>query len=374
MHRDILPNVIFAPAQLGLDLAEGLEEHGAIVTLFSPGPVETKVRNLTADLNNFEKELAGRDDTYLSLLKKHPLTFITLARQVQSELIAKAFRMANDDQLDVVHIYTNEEDIALPFISLCHKPVVLTHHDPFNFLVKYKSVFAKYPHLNWLSMSMAQRRGMPLDTNWVGNIHHGLKPNRFVPTLNPNGNFVAYLGRIIQPKGVHLAIRAVKQYNRKHPKDKLTLKIAGKHYADSNKDTYWHEVIAPEIDGNEIEYLGFLNNDRDKQTFLGNARALIMPSLFDEPFGMVAIEALACGTPVIGLDSGAIPEIVDNNQTGFVIKKSAQESTMINQMADALKDLSSINRKQCRKDFEARFMLDRMCSEHLHAYRSLLTK
>lgn len=368
-----MPSVIFAPAQLGLDLAEGLEKHGAKVTLFSPGPVQTKVHNITADLRNFEKELEGRDDTYLSLLKKHPLTFITLARQVQSELIAKAFRMANDNQLDIVHIYTNEEDIALPFISLCHKPVILTHHDPFNFLVKYKSIFPKYPHLNWLSMSMAQRQGMPLNTNWVGNIYHGLKPDRFTPSLNPKSNVVAYLGRIIQPKGVHLAIRAVKQHNRKYPTNKLTLKIAGKHYAGSNKDTYWREMITPEID-NEIEYLGFLSNDRDKQTFLGNAHALMMPSLFEEPFGMVAIEALACGTPVIGLDSGAIPEIIKNNQTGFVIERAADESTMINQMADALSKLGSINRKQCRKDFEARFTLDRMCSEHLQVYRNLLTK
>lgn len=203
MHRDILPKVIFSPAQLALDLAEGLQAAGTEVTLFSPGPVDTTVRNITADLSYFETELAGRGDTYVDLLKKHPFTFITLARQVQSELIAKAYAMANTGDLDVVHIYTNEEDIALPFASLCTKPVVFTHHDPFNFLVKYKNTFPKYKGLNWISMSYAQRKGMPKDTNWVGNVYHGLSDDALHPVAQPSGDYIAFIGRIIQPKGVH---------------------------------------------------------------------------------------------------------------------------------------------------------------------------
>src|SRR6185437_16908609 len=144
MHREIIPHVIFSPAKLALSLSKGLDALGASVTLFTPGPVDTKVRNITADLSYFEHELALRGDSYTELLKKHPFTFITLARQVQAELIAKAFAMANDGKLDLVHIYTNEEDLALPFAQLCSKPVVFTHHDPFNFMVKYKNVFPKY--------------------------------------------------------------------------------------------------------------------------------------------------------------------------------------------------------------------------------------
>src|SRR5688572_29898647 len=110
MHRDILPHVIFSPGHLARGLAEGLQALGAQVTLFSPGPADTLVKNVTADMGNFEQELAGRGDGYVDLLKKHPFTFITLARQVQSELIAKAFAAANAGELDLVHIYTNEED------------------------------------------------------------------------------------------------------------------------------------------------------------------------------------------------------------------------------------------------------------------------
>jgi glycosyltransferase involved in cell wall biosynthesis len=373
MHRDILPRVIFSPARLALQLAEGLQRLGAEVTLFTPGPVATPARNVTADLGYFEQELAGRGDTYLDLLKKHPLTFISLARQVQGELIAKAYAMANQGELDIVHIYTNEEDLALPFAQLCNRPVVLTHHDPFNFLVKYKNVFPKYAHLNWLSMSMAQRQGMPKNTNWIANIYHGLSLNEFTPNYAPAGGYLAYLGRIIQPKGVHLSIKAVRAYNVAHPAQRLKLKIAGKHYAGHSKDSYWQEHIAPHIDGDEIEYAGFIKTAAEKQTFLGNAAALIVPSLFEEPFGMVMIEALACGTPLIGLDSGAIPEVIKEGKTGFVVQKTDDDTKTANAIAAAIARIPEIDRHAARADFEARFTIDRMCKEHLAAYQKLTT-
>jgi len=361
LHRDILPQVIFSPGQLAIDLADGLQKMGADVTLFSPGPVNTIARNITADLSLFEQELAGRGDTYMDLLKKHPFTFVTLARQVQSEMIAKAYAMANAGELDIVHMYTNEEDTALPFAGLCQKPVVFTHHDPFNFLVKYKNVFPKYKHLNWVSMSLAQRAGMPKDTNWVGNIYHGLAADRFAPLNNPSGDYIAYLGRIIQPKGLHLAIAAAKKAG-------LPLKIAGKHYT-GHKDTYWQERILPELGGN-IEYVGFIKDDAKKQAFLGNAAALVVPSLFNEPFGMVSIEALACGTPLIGLDSGATPEIITNGENGMLVKK-ADEATMVADIALATRDAGKISRAAARASFEARFTLERMCAEHIALYEKL---
>ena len=354
IHRDILPGVIFSPGKLAIDLCEELTRQGSDVTLFAPGPVATSVPVITADLSYFEQELAERGDQYLDLLKKHPFTFISLARQVQSELIAKAFQMANDDQFDIIHIYTNEEDIALPFASLCRKPVVFTHHDPFNFLVKYKNTFPKYKQLNWISMSYAQRNGMPEDTNWVGNVYHGLKAAEWTPSYRPNGDYVAYLGRIVEPKGVHHAINAVKTYNKTASKP-LTLKIAGKHYTGHGKDTYWHDRIEPEL-GEMIEYVGHINTHTDKQAFLANARALIVPSTFDEPFGMVTIEALACGTPVIGTPSGATPELIHDGETGYIV---APEN-----IVSKLNELDIIDRQACRRDFEQRFTLERMAEEH----------
>lgn len=370
LHRDILPNVIFSPGVLALELASGLQKLGIDVTLFSPGSIDTPVKNINADMSYFESELAGRGDTYVDLLKKHPFTFVTLARQVQSELIAKAYAAANNNEFDIVHIYTNEEDTALPFAKLCNKPVIFTHHDPFNFLVKYKNVFPKYKDLNWLSISFAQRKGMPINTNWVGNIYHGLNPDDFTPyTDNIERDYIAFMGRIIQPKGLHLAIDAVNQYNQTANK-KIKLKIAGKHYSDTTKDNYWQTEILPRLNG-DIEYVGFIKDIKQKNEFLGNAKALIIPSIFDEPFGMVMIEALSSGTPIIGLNSGAIPEII-TNKTGVLVEKSETDAQTIDKLTDAIEKLDQINRQVCRDDFENRFTLDRMCRGHAEVYAKLI--
>ncbi len=376
MQDSLLDSVIFSPGTLAKDLAQELESQEHSVTLFSPGSVLFSGKNVTADLSYFEHELKLRGDTYIDLLKKHPLTFITLARQVQSELLAKAFVMANNDELDIVHIYTNEEDTALPFSRLCSKPVVFTHHDPFNFLANYRSLFPKYPHLNWLSISKAQRKVMPTETNWVKNIYHGLDTNRFTPNLNPQGNYIAYLGRIIEPKGVHLAVQAIKQFNQQNPTNTVKLKLAGKHYAGKTKNTYWEEQILPQIDDEIIEYVGHIKTDTEIQDFLGNAKALIVPSTFEEPFGMVMIEALACSTPIIGLDSGAIPEVI-NAQNGILVNKEF-DGTTINDastaanLAQAINKIIDIDRKACRKSFEQHYTLRRMAQEHIEAYEQLL--
>ncbi len=377
MQDKLLNDVIFSPGRLALDLANGLSDQGIDVTLFTPGKVTSRAINITADLSYFESELKTRGDNYIDLLKKHPLTFITMSRQVQSELIAKAYKMANDGKLDIVHIYTNEEDIAMPFAALCTKPVVMTHHDPYNFLAAYRSVFPKYPHLNWISLSMSQRSAMPAETNWLANIYHGVDEHAFAPNYDPNERYIAYMGRIIEPKGVHLAIKAVKKYNDTHKNSPLVLKIAGKHYAGRTKNTYWEQIIEPEIDGEYVQYVGFIKDATAKQEFLGNARALIMPSVFDEPFGMVMIEALACATPVVGLSSGAIPEVVINGSNGYLVEKAissdgkVNESKTVENIVEVLSKIDALNRNTCRKDFEDRFTLDRMISEHIAAYQKL---
>lgn len=368
LHRDILPNVIFSPGKLAIELANNLTKENIEVTLFSAGPVDVSVPNITADMSYFETELSLRGDSYIDLLKKHPFTFVTLARQVQSEITSKAYTAANNNEFDIVHIYTNEEDIALPFANLCNKPVVFTHHDPFNFMVKYKNNFPKYKHLNWLSLSYTQRLGMPNNTNWVGNIYHGLSKDDFTPISKPDNDYIAYLGRIIEPKGVKLAIEAVKQYN-KTTECPVKLKIAGKHYADEGKDNYWKNQIESEL-GDEIEYVGFIKDNLEKNNFLGNAKSLIIPSTFEEPFGMVMIEALACGTPIIGLANGAIPEII-NQTNGILVDKDESQSVIINRLADAIGQIDNIKRTDCRKDFESRFTLQQMCHNHAEIYRKL---
>lgn len=371
LHRDILPDVIFSPGVLAIKLAEGLEHCGIDVTLFTPGSIDSTVKNISADMSYFEAELNARGDSYLDLLKKHPSVFVSLARQVQSEIIAKAYDIANKDGFDLVHIYTNEEDIALPFSKLCRKPVIFTHHDPFNFLIRYRSIFPKYPDLNYVSFSISQRKSMPQNTNWIANIYHGLDEKGFEYFDKADGDYVAFLGRIIEPKGVHLAIEAVNKYNLVNNTN-LKLKIAGKHYSDTSKDDYWQKIIQPKLSPN-IEYVGFIKETKDKNEFLGRAKALIVPSTFDEPFGMVMIEALASGTPLIGLNSGSIPEIINQNN-GILVVKDANEEITIERLSFAITQAGLINRKACREDFEKRFTISRMCRNYADTYEKLISE
>lgn len=353
MNDGIRERVIFSPGELALGLVEKLGEFGVDVTLFTPGAVRCGAKNETADMGGFEKELSGRGYGYTELLGKHPAIFVSLARQVQAEVIAKAYAAANKGEYDVVHIYTNEEDVALQFAELCEKPVLFTHHDPYNFFIRYKSVFPRYRYLNFVSMSLAQRATMPADTNWVANIYHGLDGGEY--EFSEGGYYFAYLGRIVEPKGVHLAIEAARRAG-------VKLKIAGKHYADSGKDSYWSEVIEPSL-GGDIEYVGYLRGE-EKKEFLRRAKALIVPSVFSEPFGMVTIEALASGTPVIGSGSGATPEIIKDGVNGFIVDG-------VDGIMEAMGRVNEIDRRKCRESFEERFTLERMVCEHAELYEKM---
>ncbi len=371
MHREILPHVIFSPGHLAISLADQMQSQGMSVTLFTPGPVSTLAKNVTTDLGNFEALLAEQESSYIDFLKKSPLAFISMARQTQNELIADVYDRANRGEFDLVHVYTNEEEQALSFSRLCKAPTAFTHHDPFNLSTKYRAIFPRYSHVPWLSISDAQRNTMPLDTHWVDTIYHGIKPSTFAANYTlPKERYVAYFGRIIKNKGVHLAIQATLLYNEKHPDNPLTLKIAGKHYS-GHKDIYWQKHIEPLLDNKHIEYLGFIKNNEDKQDFLSNAEALLVPSLFEEPFGMVMIEALACGTPIIGLDSGAIPEVVTND-VGIVIEKDTSEAKIIEDITSALSHIKDYDRHACRKSFENLFTLDVMAAKHIAAYQKVI--
>lgn len=431
MQAEILPEVIFSPGELLLHLALALQARGHEVTIFSPGKLDLPagVKNQTADLSLFEKELALRGDSYLDLLKKHPLTFITLARQVQTELIAKAYRLANEGQFDLVHVWCNEEELALVMADFCQKPVVFTHHEPFNFLSKYQSIFPKYAHLNWISLSLAQQAGyqqllasavstnsgaielknscqgqktfgrnkvanqsFPTKVNFIANVYHGLPKNyynfdrqaddadlavNFQADSNRRAQTTAsldnlpstkqdyflYMGRIIQPKGVHLAIKACQLAG-------VKLKIVGKHYAGFAKDKYWTEQIAPQIDGKQIEYLGFISGQPAKQQLLSSAKALLMPSIWQEPFGLVMVEALACGTPVIGVNRGAIPELIEDGKTGWLVD-GIDEAMLIKKLAQAIKKIDQINRLTCRHSFEKQFTINQMADGYEKVYKSL---
>jgi glycosyltransferase involved in cell wall biosynthesis len=416
MQDELLKSTVFSPGTIALDLANGLSKLGHDVTIFTPTSIEKSLRskdmtmscpnNITADYSLIQKELNSRGYDIHTLMQKHPLTYYTLARQLQAEIIAKAFEMANQDKFDIVHVWINEEDLALNFAKLCNKPIVFTHHDPFNFLTRYRTSMWKYKNLNWISISQSQRNTLSYgqdsilsqcsDFTWIANIYHGCNPLCKKNEISPpdKRKYFAYLGRIVEPKGVHLAIKAALKYQHyvrtvvraEHcsapTRSVPSLKIAGKHYSSDKKASYWEKQIKPFIDNKNIEYVGFIKNKKDKKEFLSNAKALIVPSTFDEPFGMIIIEALSCGTPIIGLDNGAIPEVIEDGVNGFIARTVVQtgqspvptidEEKTVDSLVDAMKKIDQINPDDCYKTFINKFTVERMVKEYEKIYESLI--
>ncbi|MCL2095116.1 glycosyltransferase [Candidatus Saccharibacteria bacterium] len=389
--------VIFSPGELARDLVGGLARWGdggvtrgdVEVTLWTPGAVKVfgadgaLVRNETADWSGLESELDARGYGLLTFAAKHPALFVAMARQLQAEIISEAYAAANRGEYDVVHIYTNEEDLALQFANLCNKPVLFTHHDPYNFLIKYKSVFPRYKHHNFISTSIVQQETAPAGTNFVANIYHGVSENDYKPSFN-RGRYLLYLGRIVAEKGVEIAVKAARKAN-------LPLKIMGKYYQDG----YFGAEIEPFL-GDDVEYVGFLQGE-EKLELIRGAVATVVPSRFMEPFGMVAIESLALGTPVIASKNGALPEIVGKRgggsrggggsrkggcpvECGYLIDVAREvdekkDEKSIDALARVMGEVwrmddraTDAKRRAARADFEERWTLEKMVDAHAELY------
>lgn len=359
---EILNRVIFAPIHLAIDLADKLcEDSENEVYLFTPGKITTKAKNITTDLTYMNKELELQGCTLEEMITQTPLAFVSLARQINTQLTAEAFEFANQGKLDVLHVFMSEDETPLYYANLLKVPVVFTHHDPYNFYRKYRARFPILKNLNYISISMAQRKTAPAELNFVGNVYNGLDLNKYEFIEKPD-EYYAFLGRIVQVKGCHDAISVCKQTDKK-------LYIAGKYYkeADDNGEDYWSKYIAPEIDNKQIYYRGYLKPITETSPFLGHAKTLLFPSKWDEPFGMVVIEALACGTPVIAYRYGAIAEIIENGKNGFIVDDIEEMKSVME------KDIDRIDRAYCRKSVEKKFSVDTMASGYREIYKSALS-
>jgi glycosyltransferase involved in cell wall biosynthesis len=191
--------------------------------------------------------------------------------------------------------------------------------------------------------------------NWAATVPHGLPRNLLPVTLRPTGDYLAFLGRISPEKRPDRAIEIAARAG-------LPLKIAAK--IDAVDRLYWDDRIAPLVAAHpNVEFVGEID-ERRKGAFLGNARALLFPIGWPEPFGLVMIEAMACGTPVIAFRQGSVPEVIDDGVTGFVVDDVAEA-------AAAVKRLGEIDRAKVRATFERRFTAERMARDYLAIYRGL---
>ena len=312
-------------------LTEELIALGHEVTLFASGDSVTSAQLDAVWPRALRLDGAVRDPNALHML-----------------MLERVYQRASD--FDFLHFHLDYYPFSLfsrqsvPFVTTLHGRLDLPEHQP---------VFHAFSKLPVVSISNAQRRPLP-QARWVRTVHHGL-PERLLTPKPIKPSYFGFLGRIAPEKGVDRAIRIAQHCG-------VPLKIAAK--VDSVDREYFDELIHPMIKAAGVEYIGEIN-DADKSEFLSGALALLVPIDWPEPFGLVMIEAMACGTPVIAFNRGSVPEVVDDSLTGFIVE---DETGAIG----AVDRLGQLSREKIRKRFEERFTARRMAQDYLAVYRSLM--
>ena len=312
-------------------ITEELVEMGHEVTLFASGDSVT-----SAKLDAFWPKALRLDGSVRDPNALHLLMLEHIRRQ------AKDF--------DFLHFHLDYYPFSLflrqptPFLTTWHGRLDLPEHQP---------LFHTFPTAPLVSISDAQRKPVP-QGNWVRTVYHGL-PERMLTPQPGTPSYLAFLGRIAPEKAVDRAIRIATRCG-------LPLKIAAK--IDPVDRDYFTAEIKPLLDQPGIEYIGEIS-DREKAAFLGGAIALLLPIDWPEPFGLVMIEAMACGTPVIGFHAGSVPEVVEDGLTGYIVKDETGAVAAVNRIGE-------LSRARVRRRFEERFTARRMVQEYLDVYRSLM--
>jgi glycosyltransferase involved in cell wall biosynthesis len=253
-------------------------------------------------------------------------------------------------EFDVIHFHVSHLHFPL-MRRLPHAAHVTTLHGRLD-LDELQPLYREFQDMPVVSISDAQRRPLP-DASWIATIHHGLPPDLF--TFDPGaGGYLAFLGRVSPEKRVDRAIAIATASG-------VPLRIAAK--VDPADREYFEREIVPLLDNPLVEFLGEIG-EREKNAFLGGSKALLFPIDWPEPFGLVMIEAMACGLPVIAFPGGSVEEIVEDGVSGFVVD-TVEEAMM------AVRHLDRIDRRTCRQRFERRFSARRMASQYVDVYRDL---
>jgi len=313
-------------------LTEELVRQGHEVTLFASGDSIT-----SAELVPCSKMALRLDPSVRDMTPYHVMMLDQVARRA--------------DEFDVLHFHIDH--LHYPLMRPYMDRIVTTLHGRLD-LPDLMPFYSAFPEPALVSISDAQRRPMP-PVNWLGTVLHGLPENILPYRRTPSADYFAFLGRISPEKGPDKAIKIAARAG-------VPLKMAAK--IDAADHRYWDQEIAPMVASHpNVEFIGEIN-ELQKADFLGNARALLFPICWPEPFGLVMIEAMACGTPVIALAHGSVPEIIDHGVSGFVVHS-------MDEAVAAANAVGTLDRPAIRKRFEQRFTAERMARDYLTAYRRL---
>ncbi|HYV93774.1 MAG TPA: glycosyltransferase family 4 protein [Chitinophagales bacterium] len=255
-------------------------------------------------------------------------------------------------EFDVLHFHNDY--LHFPVSQILKYPHLTTLHGRLD-IAELQPLYKKFAEMPLISISNNQR--LPLkNVNWIGTVYHGL-PIDDLKLQEGQGNYFAFLGRVSPEKGVDKSIDIAKRTG-------IKIKIAAK--IDKADQEFYEKEIAPLFDNPLVEYIGEIS-EHEKQDFLGNALALLFPINWPEPFGLVMIEAMATGTPVIAFRSGSVPEVIDDGVTGFVV-------STVDGAFEAVSKLEQLNRKKIRGVFEARFTAEIMAKNYLRFYETMIDK
>jgi glycosyltransferase involved in cell wall biosynthesis len=265
-------------------------------------------------------------------------------------LLEEVFKRAK--QFDIIHFHVDY--LHFPMSRRNKIPSITTLHGRLD-LPELEPVYKEYPEMPLVSISYDQRT--PLSkVNWQDTVYHGLPEELYTFNANPE-NYLVFLGRIAPDKKLDLAIEIAKRAG-------LKLKIAAK--IDPYDRKYFEREIRHLLNHPLIEFIGEVG-EVEKNTLLGNAKALLFPIDWPEPFGLVMIEAMACGTPVIAFCRGSVPEVIDEGVTGFICSN-------VKEAVAAVEKIPSLSRKKCREVFEKKYSVEVMANNYLKLYKKLLNE
>ncbi len=339
-------NVFYAPLWVAYYEAEELTKRGHKVFYF--GSKKSKLKY--AKLVSLEMP-AIKYNKELTRFIKNPYLNEKVVNFYEQLMIAKIYQMNQKEKFDIIHIHPYRR--VIPFAYLTKTPTVITLHDPIEGWAKHQLFLTKkIPQIYLISLSNAQRKPSP-KLNYASTIYNGIDIKNFKFNQKPKNYFVA-AGRFVPEKGIDLAIQAAK-------KAKIKLKIAG----GPPKGQYFEKKIKPYLEKN-IEYLGMIDYLK-MGDFYRQAKALLAPIKWEEPFGLYFIEAMACGTPVIAFNKGSASEIIKNKKTGFVVKN-------LNEMVKAIKKIDEIERSSCRNWVEQNFTVEKMAESYEKVFYKIIEK
>ena len=313
-------------------LADGLVDAGHDVTLFASGDSHTKAM-LEYVYEKAPSQWIGRSHWEFN----HALACYTHA-----------------DDFDVVNDHTGVSGLVLS--GLVDTPVVHTVHGPMDGEPGqiYELLADLVPNLHLISLSINQRRPKP-DLPWLANCPNALDLSVY-PCKPHKGEYLLFLGRLSPDKGCHRAIAVAIERE-------IPLKIAGKMQEPKERE-YFEEFVEPHLGARGIEYLGEVHHGT-KVELLQDARATLFPIDWEEPFGLVMVESMACGTPVIATNRGAVPEVIEHGRSGIIVESYRE-------MAAALEAADALDPLECRRYVEERFSPERMVADYVRAYREAM--